>query len=329
MKRLYIVTFFACSLVALPKSLPAAYTLKEGKLVRQEEQVTTLSVQEHYSAVLAAYEKKEWRMLIDQAALVVKNFPATPFAHEARFYLGVGYFQIQEYQLANREFSTYLKKQTTPKYFEEAIQHKFAIAEKFKQGAKKHLMGWRSLPKWVPASEEAIAIYDEVIAALPHQDVGAQALFGKAEVLLREEDFPSSIDAYQTLLRRFPHHALAPEAYVGIIGVYLAQCRAEYLDPDFLDLAYITARKFSQDFPQDERQEKAKALLLEMEEVYGTSLYETGLFFERTDKPQASMLYYSKVVGKYPQTKAAALAKKRITTLKNQYEKAKQARDQK
>ena len=322
MKLIAFISFAFVSLASLPVTLPAAYTVQEGKLVNEKE-VSTVSVQEHYSAALEAYEQKNWRNLIDQSAIVIKNFPATPFAHEARYYLGVGYFNINEYQLANREFSTYLKKQTTPKYFEEAIKYKFAIAEKFKKGAKKHLMGWRSLPRWVPANEEAIAIYDEVIAALPHNDLGAQALYGKGQLLLREDDFQSSLDAFQTLLRRFPKHPLAPEAYFSIVEVYLSQCQSEYPDPDYLDLAQINVRKFGQDFPLDERLDQAKAKLLEMKEVYATSLYDTGLFFERTKKPQASIIYYSKAVAKYTGTKAAARSRQRLVLVQEKVEKLK------
>ena len=322
MRLIKFLSFAFVSLAALPAALPAAYTVKGGKLISEKE-ASTLSVQEHYSAALEAYEQKNWRDLIDQSAIVIKNFPATPFAHEARYYLGVGYFNINEHQLANREFSTYLKKQTTPKYFEEAIKYKFSIAEKFKKGAKKHLMGWRSLPKWVPANEEAIAIYDEVIAALPHHDLGAQALYGKGQLLLREDDFQSSLDAFQTLLRRFPNHPLAPEAYCSIVEVYLSQCQSEYPDPDYLDLAQINVRKFGQDFPLDERLDEAKAKLLEMKEVYATSLYDTGLFFERTKKPQASIIYYSKAVAKYTGTKAAARSKQRLDLVQEKLEKLK------
>lgn len=310
MKLIHIFSFVLVSLLA-----PLAAAEKsESKM---------LSVQEHYSAALEAHENENWRELIAQSLTVIKNFPATPFAHEARYYLGVGYFNTKEYQLANREFSIYLKKQTTPKYFEEAIKFKFAIAEEYKRGAKKHLMGWRSLPKWIPANEEAIAIYDEVIAALPHNDLGAQALYGKGELLLREDDFQSSLDAFQTLLRRFPNHPLAPEAYYSIVEVYLKQCKAEYPDQDYLDLAKINVRKFAQDFPRDDRLKKAQDKLLEMKEVYAHSLYETGQFFERTKKPQASIIYYSKAVSKYAGTKAAKQSEGRLVALKNKIEKLK------
>lgn len=296
---------------------------------RVAEQAPVRSVQECYSAALEAFQKEDWKSLIHEASIVTKNYSATPFAHEAHYYLGVGFYHLNDLEASNREFSTYLKKQTTPKFFEEAIQYKFAIAERFKKGAKKHLMGWKSMPQWVPAEEEAIAIYDEVIAALPHHDLGAQALFGKGQLLLREQDFKESVESFQTLIRRFPKHPLTPEAYLGIEEVYLSQCRAEYLDADYLELAQINLRKFKQDFPHDDRTAKAEKMLLEMKEEYGGNLYETGQFFERTKKPHASVIYYSKVVNKYPETKAAAKSQKRLTALEEKLEQAKKRAKQK
>jgi TolA-binding protein len=49
--------------------------------------------------------------------------------------------------------------------------------------------------------------------------------------------------------------------------------------------------------------------------VYARSLYETGQFFESTKKPQASAIYYSQLMTKYPDTQFALLAKKRLAAL--------------
>ncbi len=315
MKLIHYYFFsIVCLSAFLPQEARAAYTVKDGKLVNKNE-MATHSVQEHYSFAMEAYQKKKWGELVKQATIVIKNFPTTPFAQEAVFYLAVGYFHEKDFELANREFANYLKKQATPKHFEEAIQYKFAIAEKFHKGAKRHLMGWESLPKWAPAREEALAIYDEVITALPHHDLGAQALFGKARLLFKDEDYKASVETYQTLIRRFPKHALATESYLGVADVYLTQCQAEYPDPDFLDLAEINLRKFRQDFPGDEQVESADKKLRNMKEIYARSWYETAQFFERTKKPHASIIYYTKVVAVYPDTECATLARKRLEAL--------------
>lgn len=301
-------------LLLCPLALNAAYTFKNGKLIKSEE-VATMSVQEHYSAAMDAYQKQYWEEAIRQAVIVVKNFPDTPFARESFFYLGMSYFNLNEFEYANRFLTSYLKKQATPKFFEEVIQCKFKIADEYHHGAKKHVLGWETLPRWVSAREEAISIYDEVITALPHHDLAAHSLFGKAELLLKEEDYKGSIDTYQTLIRRFPKHPLAAESYIGIERAYLIESQEEYPDQDFLDLAEINLRKFRNDLPGEDKVAVAEKMFLEMKEVYASDLYDTGRFYERTKKPNAAYIYYTRILAKYPGTRVSELATKRISKL--------------
>lgn len=297
-----------------PLCVHATYIFKNGKLIKAER-VATMSVQEHYSAAIDAFQKQDWNEVVRQSLIVVKNFSATPFAKEALYYLGIGYFHTGEYEFANRFLTNYLKKQATPKYFEETIQYKFKIAEKYHHGAKRHILGWETLPKWVPARDEAIRIYDEVITALPHHELAAHALFGKAKLLIKEEEYKSSIETYQTLIRRFPKHPLAAESYIGVGEVYLIQSQAEYPDQDYLDLAEINLRKFRHDFPGEEKLAVAEKLFQDMKEVYASDLYDTGRFYERTKKPQAAYIYYTRILAKYPETKVSELATKRLSKM--------------
>ncbi len=315
MKKVPFSTLLFALILSAPISSHAAYTFKNGKLIKSEE-VATLSVQEHYGAVMDAYQKQNWEEVVHQSVIVIKNFASSPFATEAYYYLGVGYFHMEELEYANRFLGKYLKKQATPKYFEEAIQYKFKIAEKYQKGARKHILGMENMPKWVPAREEAIAIYDEVIAALPHHELAAQALFGKAKLLLKSEEYKSSIETYQILIRRFPKHPLAAESYIGVCEVYLVQSQAEYPDQDFLDLSEINLRRFRANFPGDEKIAIAEKLLSDMKEVYASDLYDTGRFYERTKKPNAAWIYYTRILAKYPETQVSELANKRLSKIK-------------
>lgn len=277
----------------------------------KSEEVATLSVQEHYSVMLDAFQKNSFEEAVSQALIVIKNFPNSPFAQEAYYYLGVGYFHLNECDNANRFLSAYLKKQTAPKYFEEVVRYKFLIAERYHRGTKKHVLGWEALPKWVPAEEEAMLLYDEVIAALPHHEISAKSLFGKAQLLLAQEEYKASIETYQTLIRRFSKHPLAVESYIGIGQVYLIESQEQYPDQDYLDLAEINFRKFSSSFPGEEKLGVAEEMLNQMREVYAKDLYETGRFYERTHKVRAALIYYDRILKKYPKTKVAEAALKR------------------
>ncbi len=275
--------------------------------------VEPLSVQDQYSAVIRSYEEKEWKQLSKDCVLIISQFPDSPFAQDATYFLGVSYFEMEDFDMANYQFTDYLTGQATPKYFEEAIQHKFEIAEKFRLGARKHLMGFKSMPKWSPAGNEAILIYDEVISALPHHDLSAHALYGKAQIQVKNEDFRASIETYQTLIRRFSKHSLAVESYIGVGEVYLKQSQSEYPDPDYLDLARLNLRKFQDNFPREEKVAVALENLGKMENHYAHSLYLTAQFYERMKKWGAAKIYYAKILKSYPNSEIVYESQKRLT----------------
>lgn len=308
--------FFACLLSALSISSfsHAAYTVKGGKLIATHE-LATLSVQEHYSLAKEALENSNWVELIRQSRILGKNFAETVFAQDVNFYLGMSYFQLNELDLANQYFSRYLKEQATPKFFEESIRYKFLIAQQFEKGTKRRVLGRESMPKWISGKREAIEIYDEVITALPQNDLAIESLYGKANILFEEEDFKESLESYQTLLRRFPKSPLARDSYVAITKVYKFRSEKEYPDPDFLDLAGINIKKFKMDFPADPKIAEAEQVLTEMMEVYARDLFTTAQFYERTKKPKASIIYYSKIVTKYPKTQTALKSQERLNVL--------------
>ncbi|MGD0664477.1 MAG: tetratricopeptide repeat protein, partial [Rhabdochlamydiaceae bacterium] len=254
--------------------------------------------------------------VIKQANIIIKNFPDTPFYQESYYFLAQAYFGMKDYDIANHHLSNYLRKQTALQHFRDAIDLKFQIAEKFRDGYKKHIGGIELLPKWMPAKEDAIKIYDEVISAFPNDDLAARALFGKGMLQLEDDDYTASVETYQTLIRKFPKHSLAPDAYVEIARVYLIQSQEKFPDADCMDLASINLRKFRQDFPMDARVEEAEKIFGGMQEVFAESFYEIAQFYERAKKPHASILYYSKIIKSYPNTKSAELSKKRLNVLR-------------
>ncbi len=296
------------------------YTLKDGKLV-ERKQVATKSAPEHHSTLLDFYQSKDWAKLEKEATVVIKNFSPSPFARDAVYFLGVAYFHQEDYEMSNYQLTDYLTSQSTPKYFEEAIQYKFEIAEKFRQGARAHIMGFKSMPKWIPAHSQAISIYDEVISALPHHDLAAHSLYGKALVHGKNEDWRSSIESYQTLIRRFPKHPLAIESFIGIGDVYLQQSESEFPDPDLLDLAELNLRKFRSAFPREEKVAVAETTYSKMRDEYALSLFETARFYERTKKLGAAKIYYSKIMSNYPTSYVSVKSQERLEIVQEKLDK--------
>ncbi len=273
------------------------------------------SVQEFYSFMQEAIDDEDWWSAIDFGQIVLYHFPDSPFGQEIPFFIGMAYLKLEQHELANESLTEYLKKSTSPKHFEEAIDAKFVVAEFFREGGKKHLFGSHKLPAIMPGQEDSLTIYDEIIASIPHHELAAKALLGKAEIQAYYEDYRPSIETLHLLIRRFPKNELAAESYLRINKVYLTQAETLHLDPDLLDLAEVNLRKFRLAFPREPRTTAAEAALSDMKEIFAKNLLETGEFYQRRKQPDASIIYFSKVVAKYPDSQAANIAREKLVAL--------------
>lgn len=273
------------------------------------------SAQEFNSYLQQAIDEKSWWSVIDYSDIISYHFPDSPFAQDTAFLIGEAYFHLDQPMIANDYFTAYLNSTSSPRRFEDAIAYKFNIAERFMQGEKKPLFNSHKAPKLLSAKEDAIQIYDEVIATLPHSEYAAKSLLGKAKIQAELEDYKPSLETLDLLIRRFPKHDLAAEAFLEKIHVYLMQCQGQSLDPDLLDLAEVTLRKFKVVFPREPRIAEAENHFSKMKEAFAQNLLDTGKFFEKTKKLPAAKIYYNKVVLKYPSTSAALIAQEKLENL--------------
>ena len=278
-----------------------------------------VSPQEAYNAALVAFHEKQWEKVRLEAREVFEKAPESPFLSDLYFYVGSAYFHQKDYEQANFYFSEFLKKYASPKYFEEAIVYNFQIAEAYQKGAKKHVMGMASMPQWIPARDDAYALYDEVIATLPRHEVAAKALYNKAIMMQEEGRHQESVEPLQTLIRRFQKHPLSPKAYLAIGQAYFAQGEEFFADRDFLEQARLNAKKFRRDFPGDEKVAEVETLLKKMLDAYAHDLWESATYYEKKKRIQSSVLYYASIVRKYPESPYAEKALERIEQLKKTY----------
>lgn len=290
------------SIIAFMMPLAASYA--------EDEKVT---VQMRYGAVQKAMQSKNYRELIEEGKAILAEAPGSPFAAEVTYNLGVAYFHLKDYDLANHYFSKFLDQYATPNYFEQAIVYKYKIAEEFERGSGRHMFGVEKLPKWVSAWEDALELYDEVIKTLPTHEVAAQALFRKAAMLRVELKYKEALEAYRTITRRFPKHPLAPESYVEIARLFYEESQSEYPDRDFLQQARLNLKRFKRDFPSEERITEAEMLLVKMQDAYARDLWASAKYFEKKKKYDAARLYYEKIARLYPESSYAREAVAKLT----------------
>lgn len=319
--RLKVLLMFVLCITCIFKisHVEASYTLKKGRIVNVEL-LASYSAQEHFSLGCNAVEAGDWREGLKQFRIVIINFPTTSYGQEAYYYEGVCYYNLKELDFANESFTTYLKVQSNPRFFQETIEFKYVIAEQLSEGVKCRFFGTKQLPKWACGKALALKIYDEVIAAVPSHDIAARALVSKGSLLWKLRDYRSCIEAFQLVIRRFPKHELTPECYVFISRVFIEQCRIEFQNPDILAFAQINVRKFKQEFPREERICEAEENVQIIKEIYAKGLYDTGRFYERTCKPRASIIYYRNAIHQFPDTCIAVFCRNRLVCLDPTFE---------
>ncbi len=308
------IIYLLCLGVSLFASGEAAFKIKQGKLIDADD-VATLPVQEHYNHGLAAMEAENWKAAAQQFRIITLSFPSSAYASDSYYYLGVAEFYLDELDFANDAFSAYLKAKNNPRYFQETIEYKYAIADKLSLGYKRRFFGTKKLPKWASGKSLALEIYDEVIGSLPCHDLAARALYSKGILLWNEKQYKKAVDAFQMVVKRFPKHELAPESYIAISKVYLEQSQSEFQNSDILEFAKLNSARFQHDFPRDERIVETQADVLAGMEIYAKGLYDTGQFYERIEKPKASVIYYQNAIKKFPDTEIAKLCANRLEAL--------------
>jgi outer membrane protein assembly factor BamD (BamD/ComL family) len=310
MNRRYAICL--CCLFAWLLALPLQGAKKKPFSSEEEANQYLLT---HYNLGADYYSREEWRKASNEFEKVIYFFPTSDAATEASFYLGICYYEMKEYDFANAEFSSYLKTSSHPEFFEESIFYKYCIAKQLSEGFRRRPFKYRYFPKWIEGQSLALEIYDEVAMTVPNHELAVCSLFSKAALLQNMREYRESIDAYQTVIRRFPKHELTPESFLQISEVYYELSKLEFQNPDLLALAELNARKFGEEFPRDERVECAENYAQKIKEVYAMGLCSVGQFYERTHYPSSAAIYYQCAIEEFPDTKVAKYCRRRLNKL--------------
>jgi outer membrane protein assembly factor BamD (BamD/ComL family) len=292
----------------------------------QDQEPLEISAQTYYTYASQAFQNENWVNVINYSKVLVKHYPDSPFTKEISYYLGVAYFNLRDFEMANRYFSRYLKNEF-PRFFEEALTYKFEIAKKYKNGSKKHAFSSSSGPKIVDASEDAIFLFEEIINSLPNNELAMRALFEKATLQVLFEDYKESIDTFKTLIDKFPKDELAAQSFVEIAKVYLTQTTVKHQNLDTLEAAYLNLAKFKEAFEENEKIKEVEKVIFNMEEKFAKGFYDIGKFYLKTDKIGASEMYFSKIVNQFPNSTFFEKAKENLGKI--EIKKQKQLKKQK
>lgn len=264
-----------------------------------------LTIDKCYKYMKKACSQKKWDDAIEYGENLTSYRPKTPSGKEALYFLGIAHFEKNNLEKANEYFTAYLTKDFMPEHFEEVIEYKFKIAEKYRLGVGKPLFGSEKMPNWIPAEDDALKIYDEVINALPQSEMAIKSLFNKAQLHFEFAEYKKAAEAAESLISKYPKHALAIESFLLISKSYFKQADPKHHENDLLNLAEINLAQFKKSFPLEERTKTVEEDIKAMKEVYAEGLFEVAQFYNKKKESDATALYFRKIKTDFPNTKVA------------------------
>lgn len=242
---------------------------------------------------------------------IIHHFPKDPLYSEALYLMGVCYFKKDQPDLADKTFSLYMQLPNA-KYSEELFAMKLAIAQSFAQGKRKRVFLLEGFPKLVNADEDALRIYDEILAAFPYKDLGAQALYLKGDLLVIKKNLSEAIKVFKKLTLQFPQHPLSPKAFVRLSEIYFMQAKKEAHNAQYLKLAKMNEEAMKKQHPNHPLNAEVSSNVRSMSDLYASGLYHSGRFYEKKKKPEAASIYYTTAIENHPNSPLVAKCLKRL-----------------
>jgi len=189
-----------------------------------------------------------------------------------------------------------------------AMERLYSVGTAFLQGQKRSFLGVLKLP----AFDTGVDLMNDVADRAGSAPIALRALTTLAENQEAKEKFVEAYYTWQEIADRWPTGKTRQTALLRMAQALHASYDGTPYDATVIE----SARSYFEDY----NAEYADAAALKVPETINLITeqlaykeYETGLYYERTDHPDAAKQSYHKVLEKWPNSKAAQMTQARLT----------------
>ena len=314
--RVRFVLLFAAACVAFPERTPAPVVFRPGEKVKYrapgEEEIIG-NANELFAQAEAAEKNGDRGRAIKIYKRMVKRYPRSNMAAEATFRAGKLTEQEGDLLKAAAIYRGLMENYPQTPHFQEAIESQFRIGEVMLNGKKKKILG-------VPVGsrlDEAVEIFAAIVRSAPYGRYTARAQFDIGRAREKQGSPDLAIEAYQSVVEKFPTDPLAVDAQYQIGYIWLAATRAGTYDPAAADRARTAFQDFLFRFPKSEKAAQARENLALLEHRLTKGSLEIAKYYDKAKNYRAAVLYYNEVIRQQPGSPESAIAKTRIEQLRS------------
>lgn len=283
---------------------------REKKVLSAEELANQRSSAEPMLAKARAYESSgKKRQARDTYKSIVQSFPRTDAAADALFNYGRLLEAEGDARKAFEQYEELLTNYPNTQNFNEALKRQFNIAETLRKTEKKGFLG---LGAPIQPSK-LIEMYEFISEVAPGTEYSPRSLIAIGYVRTKAGEMEEAISSFQSVVDAHAGTKFASEAQYQIFQ--LRGVKAENSNSPNTDRAQVDAGlDFVNQNPEDARAAEIKAGLNEIEERTMEKKFNTGMFYEKSNKPDSARIYYREVIAN-PGTPWAAKAQERLNAL--------------
>ncbi|HMN95746.1 MAG TPA: outer membrane protein assembly factor BamD [Phycisphaerales bacterium] len=185
-----------------------------------------------------------------------------------------------------------------------ALERELEIANKYAEGLRRKLWGFR----WVSAEEEAQELFIRIQERLPGSILAEQAGMSLADFYFRKGEMLQAAEAYQLFIENYPRSTDVRKARLRLIYARLASFKGPQFDASGLLEARAQLVRLGEIEPLTAQQIGAESLILRIDESAAAQLLEQARWYLRTRDPISAELTLRRLLRRYPASVAALRA---------------------
>ncbi len=317
--RLLLIALFV---LAWPQRSPAPLIYRAGEgwtyePVGSEGKWRRARAKDQLDVAQAAFDKKDYSLALKAALYVVKQWPLSDSAPDARYLAGRCYEARKNDEKAFRQYQALLENYPKFAKCDEALKRQYEIAGRFLAGEWFKL--WGIIP-FFPSMTKTADLYQKIVNNGPYSDVGAQAQMKIGEAREKQKDFVQAAKAYEVAEDRYADRPqVAADAFYRAGLAYQKQALKGEYDQSTAGKAIATFSDFMALYPDDSRKDQAQKIISSLKTEQARGSFEIARFYERYQRWTAAQIYYNEVLNLLilePDSTYAVEARKRIDELK-------------
>jgi len=285
---------------------------EEKKVLSAEQLSSQQGAAEAQMAKARAYESSgKIRQARDAYKAISRSYSRTDAGTQAKFDYARMLEASGDQRDAFEEYQSLITNFRNTPNFTEAVKRQFGIAESLRTTDKKGFLGVGAPVQ----PSKLIEMFEKISASAPFTEYAPKSLLNVGYVRTKVGETAEAIKAFQSVVDKYADTEYAKEAQYEIFR--LRGVKAEKSNSPVEDRAQVEAGlDFVNQNPEDQRATEIKSDLQSIEERSMEKLYNTGVFYEKSGKPDSARVYFREVV-KNPSTPWAPKAQERLNALDN------------